>query len=40
VSYRISYLIGRDGKVLKAYSSVKPETHAADVLVDVKRLRP
>ena len=31
---RISYLIGADGKVKKAYASVKPAEHPAEVLQD------
>jgi peroxiredoxin Q/BCP len=31
---RISYLIGADGKVKKAYASVKPAEHPAQVLAD------
>jgi peroxiredoxin Q/BCP len=31
---RISYLIGPDGKVKKAYASVKPAEHPAEVLQD------
>jgi thioredoxin-dependent peroxiredoxin len=31
---RISYLIGADGKVKKAYASVKPAEHPAEVLAD------
>jgi peroxiredoxin Q/BCP len=36
---RISYLIGPDGKVLKAYANVNPSTHAAEVLGDLKELK-
>ena len=32
---RISYLVGPDGKVVKAYAEVTPATHASDVLRDV-----
>ena len=32
---RISYLIGPDRRIVKAYATVKPATHAADVLADV-----
>lgn len=32
---RISYLVGPDGKVLKAYSDVDPPAHAEQVLRDV-----
>lgn len=35
---RISYLIGRDGKILAVYPDVKPESHADQVLVDVAKL--
>lgn len=31
---RISYLVGPDGKVLRAYPDVDPSTHAAEVLRD------
>ncbi len=32
---RISYLIGPDGKIAKAYPKVKPNEHAAEILRDV-----
>jgi peroxiredoxin Q/BCP len=32
VASRISYLVGPDGKILKAFDAVTPATHAADVL--------
>ena len=35
---RISYLIGPDGKVQKAYATVKPAEHPAQVLEDVASL--
>ncbi len=35
---RISYLIGIDGKVLKAYPRVTPSSHAEDVLRDFKAI--
>jgi peroxiredoxin Q/BCP len=35
---RISYLVGADGAILKAYPSVKPSEHAAQVLEDFKTL--
>ena len=35
---RISYLVGPDGKVLKAYSDVAPGKHAAQVLADLASL--
>lgn len=37
---RVSYLVGPDGKVIKAYDSVDPATHAADVERDVRTLAP
>ena len=36
---RVSYLVGPDGKVLKAYDSVDPATHAADIERDVRALQ-
>jgi peroxiredoxin Q/BCP len=38
VPRRISYLVGPDGRVLKAYDSVDPATHAADVERDLRAL--
>ena len=35
---RISYLIGPDGKVLKAYPKVEAAEHAAEVLADFAAL--
>jgi thioredoxin-dependent peroxiredoxin len=35
---RISYLVGPDGKVLKAYSDVSPGKHAGEVLTDLAQL--
>lgn len=35
---RISYLVGADGKVLKAYQNVSPATHADEVLADLRSL--
>jgi len=35
---RISYLVGPDGKVLKAYPKVDPSTHAREVLADYRAL--
>ena len=35
---RISYLVGADGAILKAYPSVKPSEHAAQVLEDFRKL--
>jgi len=32
---RISYLIGPDQRIVKAYPTVNPATHAAQVLADV-----
>lgn len=36
---RISYLVGADGKVLVAYKSVDPATHAQQVLADIEKMR-
>jgi peroxiredoxin Q/BCP len=36
---RISYLVGPDGKVLRAYAGVDPATHAKQVLADLAQLR-
>ncbi len=36
---RITYIIDSKGKVAKAYSSVTPATHAAEILADIKILR-
>ena len=35
---RISYLVGPDGKVLKAYDAVDPATHADEVARDLRTL--
>ncbi len=35
---RISYLVGPDGTVLRAYADVDPRTHAEQVLADVRTL--
>lgn len=35
---RISYLVGGDGTVLKAYSDVNPTAHAGQVLADLEAL--
>ena len=35
VARRISYLVGPDGKVVKAYTAVNPGTHAREVLNDL-----
>jgi peroxiredoxin Q/BCP len=35
VARRVSYLIGPDGKVQKAYEAVSPGTHAKQVLDDL-----
>jgi thioredoxin-dependent peroxiredoxin len=37
---RISYLVGPDGKVIKAYGSVNPAAHAQEVLADVSAATP
>ena len=36
VTKRVSYLIGKDGKILKVYPKVDPTTHALEILEDVK----
>lgn len=36
---RISYLVGPDGKVLKAYSDVNPSKHATEVLTDLAAMK-
>lgn len=36
---RISYLIGKDGKVLKVYPKVDPTTHGGEILKDVYSLK-
>jgi len=38
VPKRISYLVGADGTVLKAYPSVDPKTHDDEVLADFRAL--
>lgn len=35
---RISYLVSPDGVVIKAYPKVDPATHAAEILIDHKKL--
>jgi len=35
---RVSVLVGDDGRVLKTYPSVKPATHAAEVIADFRAL--
>ena len=35
---RVSYLVGADGVVLKAYPDVSPKTHAGEVLEDYRAL--
>jgi peroxiredoxin len=35
---RISYLVGSDGHVLKAYPDVDPKNHAQEVLKDYRSL--
>lgn len=36
--YRVSFLIDREGKIVKVYDKVKPENHAEEVLKDLKEL--
>src|ERR1035437_570515 len=35
---RISYLIGKDGKILKTYPKVDPTTHGVEILKDIYSL--
>jgi len=35
---RVTFLLGRDGKILKVYDNVNPGVHALDVLKDVEAL--
>ena len=35
---RISYLVGGDGKVVRAYPEVQPAAHAGQVLLDVSQI--
>jgi peroxiredoxin Q/BCP len=35
---RVSYLVGADGSVLKAYPDVDPKTHAGEVLEDYRAM--
>jgi thioredoxin-dependent peroxiredoxin len=35
---RVSFLVGRDGKIAKSWPSVDPGVHASDVLAEVARL--
>ncbi|MEN8662557.1 MAG: thioredoxin-dependent thiol peroxidase [Lentimonas sp.] len=37
--HRISFLISKDGKILKTYLKVKPDQHAAEVLNDLATLQ-
>jgi peroxiredoxin Q/BCP len=37
---RVTFLLGRDGKVLKVYDNVNPGVHALDVLKDIEALAP
>lgn len=36
--HRVSFLIDEIGKIVKVYDKVKPETHAEEVLLDLKEL--
>jgi peroxiredoxin Q/BCP len=38
IAKRISYLIGPDGHIEKAYASVSPQSHPAEVIRDVDAL--
>jgi thioredoxin-dependent peroxiredoxin len=37
---RITYLIGPDHRIVKAYDSVEPAAHPAEVLADLRALPP
>ncbi|MBE7561042.1 peroxiredoxin [bacterium] len=37
VAGRITYLIGKDGKVAKAYATVKPDVHAQELLEEIRK---
>ena len=39
VPKRVSYLVGADGTILKAYPSVSPAEHAGEVLEDLRALQ-
>jgi peroxiredoxin Q/BCP len=36
---RMSYLIDKEGKIVKVYEHVKPEFHAEEVLRDLQSLK-
>ncbi|MEZ4103000.1 MAG: thioredoxin-dependent thiol peroxidase [Candidatus Paceibacterota bacterium] len=36
---RMSYLIGKEGEILKIYEKVKPEIHAKEVLEDLNKIK-
>ncbi|NUQ80995.1 MAG: thioredoxin-dependent thiol peroxidase [Bacteroidetes bacterium] len=36
--HRVTFIIGPDGTILKAYPKVKPETHSQEILADLKSL--
>ena len=36
---RMSYLIDKEGKIVKVYEHVKPEVHAEEVLRDLQSLK-
>lgn len=38
-TFRVSYLIGPDGKIAKVYPDVDPATHALELLADIKLFR-
>jgi len=39
LSKRVTFVIGKDGKIAKVYETVKPATHAKEVLEFVKGLK-
>jgi len=38
-TFRKSFLIDPKGKIAKIYENVKPETHAEEILEDLKKLK-
>lgn len=38
-TYRISYLINPDGKIVKVYPKVNPKNHVAEIIADLNKLQ-
>ncbi len=38
-TFRVSFLVDPKGKIAKMYEDVKPETHATEILEDLKKLK-